>query len=57
MEGLREARQDTMESWAHEAFKTELENAAALGGVRVLDQMIELLDAHKPEDLAQLGEE
>lgn len=43
---LRTSRQDTMEAWASEAFmgksndECAVQNAAALGGVRVLDELI-----------------
>ena len=47
MQGLKEARQEAMEAWAKEAFvgddaaSSAQMNAAALGGIRVLDQVIE----------------
>lgn len=46
LEQLRESKQETMEAWASEAFMgktpadTAVFNAAALGGVRVLGELI-----------------
>lgn len=53
---LRESRQETLESWAKEAYIGETaeqsghRNAKALGGVNVLDQVIELIEDHAKED-------
>jgi len=41
---LKDSRQTTMEAWAQQAFGTEKENAAALGGVHVLDQAIAVIE-------------
>lgn len=46
LRSLRETRQDTMESWALEKFGSELENACALGGIRVVDQAIALIEGY-----------
>ena len=46
---LREAKQETMGTWAVEGYvgktgeETLLQNATALGGMRVLDQVIEII--------------
>lgn len=46
---LKESRQETLESWAREAYigdsadQSALMNAKALGGVNVLDQVIETI--------------
>lgn len=44
--GLKATRQDTMEAWAQEKFPSPLENAAALGGLRVVDQAIGLIEGY-----------
>lgn len=47
VQSLRAARQEAMEAWAAEAFtantaeETLQKNAAALGGIRVIDQILE----------------
>lgn len=47
---LKSAKQETMEAWAQEKFvgetieKTYGENAKALGGLAVLDQVIDLIE-------------
>ena len=49
LEQLKQARQDTMETWATEGYvgrtseEALLQNATALGGVRVLDQVIDAI--------------
>jgi hypothetical protein len=57
LQSLRSSRQDTMETWAKQGFTTELANAAALGGVQVLDQAIEIMESYRPETDATKGEE
>lgn len=48
---LKESKQETMEMWASEQFVGETSeltlaaNTAALGGMRVLDQVIEQIEA------------
>jgi hypothetical protein len=37
---LRNSRQSTMVAWSQEAFRSDVENAAALGGIRVLNELI-----------------
>jgi len=50
LQQLRNSKQDTMEAWASEAFigegieATAMQNATALGGVRVLVEMIDQLE-------------
>lgn len=50
LQELKDSRQDTMEAWAQEKFvgqvaeETAVQNATALGGVRVLDQLIEQIE-------------
>ena len=48
MQAFSNSRMDAMEAWAAERFETELQNAAALGGIRVLNQ---ILSISKPGDL------
>ncbi len=49
LQQLRDSKQDVMESWAMEVFigesmeQGQLQNATALGGVRVLNDLIEQL--------------
>lgn len=51
LKDLRESKQATMESWAGRAYvgesleETALKNATALGGVQVLDQIIDIIEA------------
>lgn len=53
---LTESRQETMESWAQERYigatteHTGLVNAKALGGIRLLDQIIDLIQAMKVDN-------
>lgn len=50
LQQLRDSKQDTMEAWASESFvgkgceSTAMQNATALGGVRVLAALIELVE-------------
>ena len=48
MQAFSNSRKDAMEAWAEERFETEIQNAAALGGIRVLNQIISI---KKVEDL------
>lgn len=47
---LRESRQETMELWAKQQFETQREHDGALGGIYVLDQMLERVEAMKITD-------
>ena len=53
LEQLQESKAETMEAWAAEAFvgatpeATQSFNATALGGVRVLKQLIEEIESLK----------
>ena len=52
---LKESRQETMETWACKGFvgdtaeATAAQNAAALGGVQVLDQVIDRIETQGEE--------
>ena len=51
--GLQESKQEAMEAWAKEAFigsdmaATAQMNATAIGGIRVLDQLIEVITEYR----------
>lgn len=55
---LKRSKQEAMEAWAREAFvgvdlpATGQANATALGGVRVLDQLIDMIEEYRqsPEE-------
>lgn len=47
---LKESKQETMEMWASEAFESPEQNAAAIGGIRVIDQILDRVDAMKITD-------
>ena len=47
LNSLKESKQEAMEAWALEAFTNELQNSAALGGVRVLNSLIEDMEGYK----------
>jgi hypothetical protein len=42
---LRDSKQDTLEAWGGEMFNGDVENATALGGVRVLNELISSIDS------------
>ena len=44
---LKADKQEAMEAWAMNAFVDEKLNSAALGGVRVLDSLIEEIEEYK----------
>ena len=48
MQSLKNSRLNAMEDWAWGRFDTELSNAAALGGIKVVDQILAI---KKVEDL------
>lgn len=56
LQTLRESRQETLESWAREAYIGETaeqsghRNAKALGGIDVLDQIIERIEDYSKEE-------
>lgn len=58
LEGLKAAKQEAMEAWAKEAFvgidmaATAQANATAIGGVRVLDQLVDNIN-----EFRQIAEE
>jgi hypothetical protein len=53
---IQQSRQETMEAWANKAYVGETAeatlaaNTAALGGMQVLDQVIELIDSMGSEE-------
>lgn len=53
LQEIKESRQETLEAWAKEKFtaatseQTVAANATALGGIRVLDQMIEHIETYQ----------
>lgn len=53
---LHETREDTKEAWAREKFTagtielSAVTNAAALGGISVLDQAIGIIEGHQADD-------
>ena len=60
LSNLLDSRQHTMETWAQQCYtsdtteKTAQVNASALGGVSVLDQVIELIVDYKPIEGARV---
>lgn len=56
LKDLKESRVDTMEAWAAEKFtaaeaeKTMQQNATALGGIRVLNDLIEQIESAMEEE-------
>lgn len=50
LHNLRVTKQGTMEDWAKQSFPSEIENAAALGGIQVIDQILERVDAMRITD-------
>jgi hypothetical protein len=55
LEELRRSQQETMEAWAGEGFVANtfevsaVQNATALGGMRVLKELISLIEAYSDE--------
>lgn len=53
LQRLRESKQETLEMWGREAFvgesshETSVKNAKALGGLQVLEDLIELIEYRK----------
>ena len=58
LQQLRDSKQEAMEAWAKEAFvgndiaTSAQQNATAIGGIRVLDQLIGAIEEYRqlPED-------
>jgi len=55
---LGESKQQTMEAWANEHYvgatqeQTAAQNAKALGGIDLLNKVLELLASYQPEELS-----
>lgn len=62
LQQLVDSKQDTMEAWAAEKFTahtpegTAVVNATALGGIRVLDQLIEQIDGIRKVSAGDAGD-
>jgi hypothetical protein len=59
LKDLRDTIQETQNAWAREVFvgstleQSALMNAKALGGLDLLNQVIERIEAHKPQVVEQ----
>jgi len=51
LSNLKESKQEAMNAWALEAFTNEIQNAAALGGVRVVDSLIDEIEGYQNESI------